>query len=177
MRGVNVIIKKELEKELKDLSKQVVIGAANFTRDALTDAAYEAFERFYCDYAPAPYGLGTNYKWKFHTPSGTPWDYDRTYNILRNGIHKFEEKGTVRRGGVEINPNLLDDVYDYSPELLFDNIYESGWHGVMGNGIPSMSPTPKEIIEEKYDFILNHAVNDMIMSMVNTYVDKSTYLY
>jgi len=177
MRGVNIIIKKELKKELKNLGKRVVARAADYTRDALTDAAYEAFERFYCDYTPAPYGLGTNYRWKFYTPSGTPRDYDRTYNILRNGIHKFEEKGKVRRGGVEINPDWLEDNYkDASASLVFDTIYESGWHGP-GHGIPSMSPTPQEIINTKYNTILNYKVGNVIYDTIDDYVEKCTYLH
>lgn len=176
MKGVNVIIKKELKKELKDLSKQVVIGAANFTRDALTDAAYEAFERFYCDYAPAPYGLGTNYKWKFYTPSGTPFYYDRTYNILRNGIHKFEEKGTVKRGGVEINPAWLEDNYrDASADFVFSTIYESGWHGP-GN-ISPMVPTPEQIIMQKYNVLYNSVVDLVVMSETQSFVKGCTYLH
>lgn len=176
MKGVNVIIKKGLKKELKDLSKQVVIGAANASRDMLTDAAYEAFERFYCDYAPAPYGLGTSYKWKFYTPSGTPWDYDRTYNILRNGIHKFEEKGTVRRGGVEINPDWLEDNYeDASADFVFSTIYESGWHGP--RDIPPMVPTPEQIIMQKYDYIRNSVIDFVVYNEASYFVRECTYLH
>lgn len=176
MRGVNVIIKKELKKELRDLSKQVVIGAANFTRDALTDAAYEAFERFYCDYAPAPYGLGTNYRWKFYMPSGTPIYYDRTYNILRNGIHKFEEKGTIRRGGVEINPDWLEDNYrEASADFVFSTMYESGWHGP--GIVPPMVPTPEQLIMKKYDTIRSNVIDLVIWDEVDNFIKGCIYLH
>ncbi len=175
MRGVNVIIKKELKEELKNLSKQVVIGAANYTRDTLTDAAYEAFERFYCDYSPAPYGLGTNYRWKFYTPVGTPYYYDRTYNVLRNGIHKFESKGTIKRGGVELNPDWLEEVYDdASPALVFYEIYEGGRHGYFGD-IPSMTPAPEELIDSAYYDIIDN-VDNLIMGEATKFVRGCTYL-
>lgn len=179
MKGINVIIRKELKKELRDLSKRVTHGAADYVRDMLVDAAYEAFERFYCDYTPAHYGLGTSYQWKFYKPSGTPLHYDRTYNILENGIRKFEDKrGNIIRGGVEINPDWLKDVYEkQTPQFVFETIYEDGWHGVPNNGIPNMSPTPEEIIKRKYNTIYNSVIDVVIEDEIQDYINGCSYLH
>lgn len=177
MKSVNVIIKDELKKELKDFAKQVCVGAASYVRDELTNRAYEVFERFYCDYAPAPYGLGTDYDWKFARPAGTPKYYDRTYNVLRNGIEKFYEDkhGKIIRGGVEINPEWLEDNYDISPQFVFESIYEHGWHGPMGSGIPSMSPTPKQLLDRSYLSVYNNV--DVAVGLGVNRAKKGSYSF
>lgn len=171
MRGVNVIIKDELKQELKQFSQQVCVGAASYVRDELTNAAYDAFERFYCDYTPIPGGPRTSYKFKFHVPTGNPVVYERTYNVLQNGINKFYENkhGKIIRGGVELSPSDMKEVYDIPATQVFENIYEHGYHGLASvrtdetNGQLTitydnygMRPTPEELLERSYTSLYNN---------------------
>lgn len=176
MKKVNVIIKDELKRELKKFAEQVCIGAATYSRDKLTDIAIESFERFYCDYAPVPGGLYTSYQFQFYRPSGNPKEYDRTYNILRNGIKKYYENkhGKIIRGGVELDIDSLEDNYNYSPAFVFQTIYEEGRHGPV-LGIPNMNPTPKELIENGYDNLCDNI--DVALDIGVTRAKKETYSY
>ena len=157
MKGINIIVKDELKQELKQFAKEVCVGAASYTRDALTDAAYEAFERFYCDYTPIPGGVYTSYHFKFAVPQGVPMFYDRTYNVLENGIDKYYENkhGKIIQGGVEINPEWLKDYYNFDTTFVFQSIYEEGAHG-FGGGIKPMNPTPEELLERNFRSLYNN---------------------
>ena len=176
-KNVTVTIKDELKQELKKFAQQVGVGAASYARDALTDAAYDAFERFYCDYTPIPGGPRTSYKFKFHRPQGNPKVYERTYNVLQNGISKFYENkhGKIIRGGVELSPEDMEEVYEISATQVFENIYEHGYHGLaptrsaIVNGRLTvtyedymMRPTPQELIQQAYDNLIsdNQAFTD-----------------
>ena len=176
MKKVSVTIKDELKRELKHFAEQVCVGAAAYTRDKLTDVAIASFERFYCDYAPVPSGLYTSYHFKFFTPSGNPKEYDRTYNILRNGIKKYYENkhGKIVRGGVELDVSNLEDNYNYSPAFVFQTIYEGGQHGP-APGIPNMNPTPQELIEKEYNDIYNDI--GIISEIGITRAKKGSYSY
>ena len=178
MKSVNVIIKEELKKELKDLAKQVCIGAAEYSRDILTDAAYEAFERFYCDYTPVPWGLSTTYQFKFAVPQGVPKKYIRTYNVLKYGIEGYDNKsGKVIRGGVVIDPSKLKDNYDDTPQNVFESIYELGWHGPMGSGVPNMNPTPEELIYKSYNNLCNYGIGLVTNYLVGKTIHSQGYQY
>ena len=174
-----ITVTKGLRQDLKNFSQQLCSRAANFTRETLTAVAYEAFERFYCDYTPVPSGLYTSYHFKYYKPSGNPFYYDRTYNILRNGIKGFKNKhGKIIHGGVELNPDWLEDVYeDTTPQFVFETIYENGWHGVPGNGIPNMSPTPQEIITRGYDTLYNKAIDLFIYNEIDSVISDNKYSY
>jgi len=150
-------IKDDLKRELKDFAKQVCVGAAAYTRDALTDAAYEVFERFYCSYTPRDGSINTTYEWKFYTPDGVPFSYHRTYNILLNGINKFYENkhGKIIRGGVELSPESMKDLYNIPTIDVFNHIIE-GYHGLPSQGLPIMKPSPNEIINNKQQELINN---------------------
>ena len=179
MRGVNVIITDGLKNELKNLAEQVCIGAANYAREALTDIAYEAFERFYADYTPRPGGITTSYDWKFVIPRGVPKVYHRTYNILKYGIQSYENKhGKIIRGGVELDPNNLKDNYDQaSPTEVFESIYEFGWHGPEESKVPPMVPTPEEFIYNSYDNMCNYVIATVVRSEIPSIIKSGNYEY
>ena len=178
MKGVNVIIKDGLKNELKDFAKQVCVRAADYARDTLTDIAYEAFERFYCDYTPVPGGINTSYQWKFATPSGVPKEYRRTYNILKYGIEKYDNKhGKIVRGGVILNSNNLLDNYNESPEDVFTSIYKFGWHGPMGSRVSNMVPTPEELIEQSYDNLCNSVLSTVVRNEIPNVLTDGNYEY
>ena len=178
--NVKVTITDGLKNDLKDFSKQLCSRAADFARETLTTAAYEAFERFYCDYAPFPSGLYTSYHFKYYKPTGNPFYYDRTYNILRNGIKGFKEDkhGKIIRGGVQINPDWLEDVYkDATPQFVFETIYEDGWHGVPGNGVPNMSPTPQEYLLRNYNSLCSRAIDLFVYDEIDSILKDGNFEY
>ena len=179
MKGTNIVIKDGLKQELKQFAKEVCIGAASYARDTLTDVAYEAFERFYCDYTPVPGGVNTSYRWKFAMPSGIPKEYRRTYNILKYGIEKYDNKhGKIIRGGVILNPNnLLDNYDDTSPEDVFTSIYEFGWHGPMESQVPNMVPTPENLIEQSYDNLCNSVLHTVVRNIIPNVLTDGNYEY
>ena len=177
--STKVTVTDDLKKELKDFAHEIGVRAAVYAREELTTAAYEAFERFYCDYTPVPGGLYTSYKFKYYKPSGNPIYYDRTYNVLRNGIKKFYENkhGKIIRGGVQINPDWLEEVYDHnlSPKFVFDNIYELGLHGGSNKGIPPMVPTPEQYIQRKYDTLINSSIGLFIYDEIDAIKSSGKY--
>jgi len=159
MKSANVIITDDLKEDLNILARQIKVGMAGYVRDNLTKTTYAAFERFYCTYTPRNGDINTTYDWKFFIPNGVPYKYKRTYNILLNGIDKFYENkhGKIIYGGVRISPENMEEVYSVPAIDIFNNIYESGYHGFPGQGLPVMNTSPEKIINMKYDWLLNNA--------------------
>ena len=179
MKGTNVIITDGLKENLKDFAKEVCIRAATYARDTLTDVAYEAFERFYCNYTPVMKPVNTLYEWKFETPEGVPKKYRRTYNILKYGIRSFDNlRGKVIRGGVELDPSRLKDNYDNAtPTEVFESIYEFGWHGPIWSRIPPMDPTPEQLINQSYDNLCNYVIATVVRSEIPNILQNGNYEY
>ena len=183
--NVTVTIKDELIKELNNFSKEVCVGAAAYVRDTLTDTAYEAFERYYCDYQPVSGGYPCSYSWKFFTPEGHPTDYVRTFNVLTNKvIQKFYENkhGKIIRGGVELVPENMKENYDIPASAssernnVFANI-SAGYHGLPApyNKIPDMNPSPQEIVMKKHNDLCNDLIT--LENIGVTRAKKGSYTY
>ena len=141
---------------LEKYSKEVGRITAVDIRDELTETAFNAIVAFYESYTPRSY--------KRHY-----------YNFLEKSFRKYYSNahGTIFRGGVELTPQLMDNIYQssagYSPaqvtEQVFDTVY-AGFHGVASTQIypgeaprfsPAvMRPSPMELILSKRDEIENN---------------------
>ena len=131
--------------DLRNYSKEVCVGCAAYCRDALTDVAKRAIGNFYSDY--------------------TPISYKRHYtNFLKNSFRKYYNNphGKIIRGGVELTPDLVKDVYmGATGAEVFDFVY-AGFHGVssaLRGQPPAMSPSPMDEINMAQLFISSDLEN------------------
>ena len=144
--NVKVTVSKELYNDLERYGRNFCIGMATQVRDNLTLSAAVAIESFYEDYTPRYY--------KRHY-----------YNFRERSFKKFYENkhGRIIRGGVELTPNALDDIYKDSKEEVFDMVF-AGYHGVASGfnepytftPVHIMQPSPMEIISNSQATIINH---------------------
>ncbi len=147
----------QLTEYLEQYTKEVGRVAAGTIRDELTEETFSAIVKFYTSYTPRSY--------KRHY-----------YNFLEHSFKKYYSNahGNIYRGGVELTPELMDDIYqnslDYSgpqiTEQVFDTVY-AGFHGVASTQIypnntnsrfipPPMIPSPMELILTKREYIIGH---------------------
>ena len=129
--GLNSVNISGLKDYLERYAKEVGHLTAADIRDELTDTAFYAIVRFYEDYSP------TSYKRHY-------------YNFLEKSFRKYYSNahGTIYRGGVELTPQLMDNIYQSSSgysdsqitEQVFDTVY-AGFHGVASTQIyPGSAP-------------------------------------
>lgn len=145
-KNVTVTVSDQLYNDLKRYGKNFCVGMATKVRDNLTMSAAVAIESFYEDYTPKYY--------KRHY-----------YNFRENSFRKFYENkhGKIIRGGVELSPEMMDDIYKDSKEEVFDMVF-AGYHGVASGfnepytftPVHVMRPSPLELIEESRNNIVNH---------------------
>lgn len=134
-------IQEDMEKYTKNIAKEMTKKIA----DEMTKVAQSAMESFYANYSPVYYNRHNNFL----------KSYKRYY---RNHDPKFY-------GGVELLMFEIPDVYSGSnstPLNVFWRVY-NGYHGIASfqsakgtikHEVPIMSPSPIDIIEEKYEEIL-----------------------
>ena len=185
--NVTVTVKKELKDDLKRYAKDVCVGAAAYVRDTLTNTAYEAFERYYCDYTPVPGVFPCTYSWKYNEPDGHPKYYVRTFNVLTNKvINKFYENkhGKIIRGGVELIASNMEKNYNIPATTVFENI-SAGYHGLpasyvngqlINDAIPDMKPAPNDIVYDKYKELCNDLNTCKEFGIIRAKGDSYTYL-
>ena len=148
----DVKLSSNLIQSLNDYGHNVCLGMAKQVRDELNDEAVYALENFYASYAPknGPI-LSGGYEWKFKTPKGVPYVYDRTYtNFLKKSFKKYKQDKhhSIVYGGVELSPDFMDSIYQNPVETVFDFVM-SGIHGHPSLGLQQMDPSPIEIIRNK----------------------------
>lgn len=146
MKKNKVIIDQKLIKDLEKYSTTVCKSLATQTREEMYKTAQYAIEEFYNDYDPIY--------------------YKRHYcNFKKNSFEKYYKNphGSIIRGGVELTPYELDDLYRADSEYVFNLVY-SGFHGNV-NMLPTnnisnvphiMSPSPLDILLDKRDYIVNN---------------------
>lgn len=144
--NATVTISKDLYNDLKQYGKNFCVGMATKVRDNLTLSTAVAIESFYEDYTPLYY--------KRHY-----------YNFRENSFKKFYENkhGKIIRGGVELSPDAMDNIYKDPKEEVFDMVY-AGYHGVASGynepytftPVPIMRPSPLELIEESRNNIVKN---------------------
>lgn len=136
-----VEISNTLVSDLKKYLKEICVGCATYCRDELTSVAEQAINNFYADYSPL--------KYKRHYTNFRNNSFIKYYNNPHNQII---------RGGVELTPDMVEDIYKgLTGSQVFDFVY-AGYHGVSsaihGNPAP-MNPSPREEIEIAQLFLAN----------------------
>ena len=179
-KKVTIEVKDKLKEDLKNYAHLVCVGAASYVRDTLTQTAYEAFERYYCHYAPVIGSYPCTYKNWTYEPQGHPVEYVRTFNVLTsNVIKKFYENkhGKIIRGGVELIPSNMKENYNISAETVFANI-SAGYHGLPSpyNNIEDMKPAPNEIVYQKYKELCNDKNTFRNVGILRARTGNYTYL-
>ena len=121
-KNQTVTISSDLYKDLKKLGKNFCVGMATEVRDNLTKSAAVAIEMFYQDYDPDFY-------------------HRHYYNFRRKSFRKYYDNkhGHIVRGGVELSPDAMDDIYQDPVEQVFDMVYH-GFHGVASGFINKVVP-------------------------------------
>lgn len=99
--------------------------------------------------------------------SYTPHVYERNYyNFMTQSFRQYVNKDNgVYEGGVELDPESLDELYEDPASIVFNNVYE-GYHGNpeidAKYGIPRMQPTPKERIFARRDELVDKYLNSIL---------------
>lgn len=143
-------ISKDLLTDLQKYSATVAISLATQVRDEMNTTAQKAIEDFYNHYRPK---------------NGEPLYYKRHYyNFRKKSFTKYYKNphNSIIRGGVELTPYNLDDVYRADTEYVFNLVY-LGYHGNVGmfphhvtNVPPVMSPNPLDILLDKRNEIIKN---------------------
>lgn len=161
-----VTITSDLKNDLKKYANNFSIGMATYVRDEMYESSIFAIESFYADYTPEAGNVSTSYNWKYVTPTGTPKSYKRHYtNFLTKSFSKYYKNphNSIVYGGIYLSPEKMEDYYQDNTEEVFDMVYH-GYHGVSSGfdnpkrftSTPVMSPSPLEIIEQKFQKILKN---------------------
>ena len=126
------LIRNDMEKYKNTLGRSL---AGQF-RDELTLAATNAMGAFYGDYTPKRY--------KRHY-----------YNFMENAFRKYYSNphNTIFRGGVELTPGALDDIYGEEVEIVFDDVFEFGFHGPSEFAPARMDRPPLRRVYDKQEEI------------------------
>ncbi len=142
-----------LEKDLKKFQNNIARYTVQKMADDLTKEAKNAIEKFYSQYNPEDSSLhnGRIYYYRH-------WNFRKTYK------RHYENHNPKYVGGIELLPDSLPDVYtgrSSSPMEVFGRVYYLGWHGIAsGQGkVPIMSPSPMQLIMNKYDEIKRNSDN------------------
>lgn len=156
----------ELEAYIKDYANNVARNVAGQIRDDLFDEAKLAIEAFYNSYSPKYYRR-------------------HYYNFYNKSFKKYYSNAhcTIYRGGVELTPELMDDIYQDPVQEVFDTVFIAGLHGPAGAitfGYDQISEEPKfftpvrsnagtvspyKRIMDKRDYIIDH-IQDYIDAAV-----------
>ena len=148
MKHNKVELKDELIKDLTKYAVTVAKSLATQVRDEMNETANQAIEDFYDDYTPLFYRR-------------------HRYNFMENSFVKYYKNphNSIIRGGVELTPYNLDDIYRADTEYVFNLVY-LGYHGNVNmlprrvSNVPHiMSPNPLDILLDKRDYLVKNIKN------------------
>lgn len=130
------IIMKLIESDLDHYKNTLGRSLAGQFRDELTLAATNAMGEFYGDYTPNQY--------KRHY-----------YNFMEYAFRKYYSNphNSIFRGGVELTPNLLKDIYAESTDKVYEDVFIEGYHGPNEYAPKKKEKSPLEMIYEKQNEI------------------------
>lgn len=152
-----VNINNDLIQDLKTYATSVCTSLAGQVRDEMYKEAHFAIDEFYNDYEPIYYKRTKNH-----------------YNFKKNSFKKYYKNphNSIIRGGLELTPYELDDLYRADKEYVFNLVY-LGYHGNVNmfphtiyNTPPVMEPSPLDILLDKRDFIVKN-INDYKDNAIN----------
>lgn len=145
----NIKITDDLKKDLKKYGELFSVGIATQIRDELTARTAYAIEQFYRNYRPIYYNR----------------HYD---NFRKKSFRKFYKNphGQLIRGGVELTPDRMDNIYQHGIDDTFTDVFVLGYHGpfqvyvskYVENRPPVTDPSPWEMIYMERDYILKNVV-------------------
>lgn len=144
----------DVKDEIRQYCKKVLSNVAGQIRDELTQEAQYAIEDFYNDYNPLYYH---RHYWNF---------YNNSFKKYYSNPH-----GVIFRGGVELTPQDMSDIYQDPIQEVFDSVY-AGFHGVSSMFVspksfsitPCMSPSPMKRLLDK---------RDQIIADIDDYVERA----
>ncbi len=145
--SIKVTITPELKNDLKTYATAVCVGLATRVRDVMYDEAKTAISIFYADYDPIYYHR----------------HYD---NFLQNSFKKYYSNphNSIVRGGVELTPYNLDDIYRADAGYIFKLVY-TGHHGNVGAfphdvyNIPPVTEAPLQMLLDTRAAIISNIGN------------------
>ena len=150
MKKNKITISNKLIEDLKTYTTQVCVGMASFIRDEMNECAQQAIEYFYDGYRPK---------------NGEPLYYHRHYdNFRKRSFKKYYNNphNSIIRGGVELTPNELEDVYRADTDYVFNLVY-AGYHGSVWtfpheikNVPPVTNPSPLDILLDRRLELVNN---------------------
>ena len=152
--SIKVTITPELKNDLKTYATAACVGLATYVRDAMYDEAKTAIAHFYADYEPIYYKR--NY-----------------YNFEDNSFKKYYSNphNSIVRGGVELTPDSLDNIYRADAKYVFQLVY-TGHHGNVAAfphdiyNVPPVTKAPIQMLLNKRAAIVNGigSYKDVVMS-------------
>ena len=139
-----------LEAALKEIAEDACRNAAGRIRDELYEEAKLAIEDFYNSYNPIYY---RRHYYNF---------YNKSFKKYYSNAH-----GTIYRGGIELTPENLDEIYKHPASDVFDSVYAGihgpaamgfTWHHPKGGAIGAapITASPMETLLKKRDYIIDH---------------------
>lgn len=153
-RRRQLIINPNLIDELDYYITYIKVESAKKVREDLTATTHDVLLAFYSDYPdPVSYRRTPDHK-----------------NILRGSFMKFyaNPHNVIIRGGVELSPDKMNDLYRVNKEYVFNEVY-LGMHGnvpMLPQYNPAtwitpsmMNPNPLERILDRRDWIVSHIVS------------------
>ena len=146
-------IDNKLKQDLKKYASAVCTSLAGQFRDEMYKEAHFVIEDFYNDYEPIY--------------------YNRHYNNFRKNSFKKHYKNphnSIIRGGIELTPNELDDLYRADKEYVFNLVY-LGYHGNVNMFPHTISNVPSIMEPSPLDILLNK--RDSLIENINDYKDES----
>lgn len=147
MADVKINISPKLKEDLKTYATAACVGLAAKTRDIMYEEAKTAIAMFYASYDPVR--------------------YKRHYtNFENNSFQKYYSNphNSIVRGGVELTPDNLDDIYKIDANYIFKLVY-TGHHGNAGafpqsiSNMPPVTEAPLQMLLDMRSAIVNNIGN------------------
>lgn len=144
-----------LEQDLRKYANAVARNAASAVADELMTEADNVIQEFYADYTPQYY---QRHFYNFENNS-----YLRYYSNPHN---------TIFRGGVELTPDALDNIYNYPGSGVFASVY-AGYHGLPLGSTPVMFPSPMNRLYMKQEEIIKNI--DQYIDAAKSMASRESY--
>ena len=136
---VKVQISSDVINDINDYCKNVAKYTVISFRDELATSMKSEIDRFYNSYHPKRYRRHYN-----------------LYNTFKK--HYVNSHNTIYYGGIVLDPSHMEDgIYNEEPENVYNATLVFGFHGIPFNAPAVISPSPIDVILDKYDEMLDNA--------------------
>ena len=132
---VKVNIESSVVKDIENYCQNVAKFAAIRVRNELVLTMMSAIENFYADY--------------------TPKRYKRQGNLWNTFTGRYvNSHNKTYYGGIVLDPSLMENgIYNATPETVYNATLVYGFHGIPFNAPAITSPSPIDVILDRYDEI------------------------